>query len=682
MSGPTLAFAGRLTAQKSLGVALEAVAASRGVSLLLAGDGPERAALERQCRGARARRPRPLPRRAPRDDVLDALPRPRTRRALVELGELPAHRGRGARRRDPRARDRGRRRPRGRRDGENGLLVRAGDALRSPRAIERVFAATRALRATLAAGGGAVGRGARRSRACSRRIVERSSTAAARMKPRVLLVGRTRYPLPLDALARAQVRRARARSSTCACSRRAPRGAADGDATFTLAPGRPSRRSTGRSSTARCRSGSRASSGASGPMRCSPRVRTRRSRRSRGAALARSDGAVILDVHGDWRTDPALRLAARGASSRRSATARRVAIRQADGVRTLSPFTSDSSATRASSRPPSSRLHGSEPFLEPPAAPLPDRPAALFVGVLERYKAVEALAAAWRLAAPRVPGATLHIVGEGRHRDLVERLVADLPERVRGSRARARRGRTGDGRRLLLLLPSRSEGLPRVVVEAFCRGRGGRRGQGRRDPRPRPDGESGLLVAPDDPTEIADALVRILTDRALAERLGDGGARGRRPWLAHRRRSTPTASSISSSGRRSASMKLVFVTQQVDPASPVLGATVAKLRALAAASTSSSCSPTRAVEDVLPANCRVRLFERDRRRGAGCGSSSALARELAPAAASERRARAHVPDLRGARGPARAAAPRAGPALVHALAREPPAPPRRAVSTA
>ena len=48
LAGPSLAFAGRLTAQKSLGVALAAVAANEGVTLLVAGDGDERAALERR----------------------------------------------------------------------------------------------------------------------------------------------------------------------------------------------------------------------------------------------------------------------------------------------------------------------------------------------------------------------------------------------------------------------------------------------------------------------------------------------------------------------------------------------------------------------------------------------------------------------------------------------------------
>ncbi|HET7572825.1 MAG TPA: glycosyltransferase family 4 protein [Gaiellaceae bacterium] len=46
--GPTLAFAGRLTAQKSLGVAFEALRRAEGVRLVIAGDGDERSALEQR----------------------------------------------------------------------------------------------------------------------------------------------------------------------------------------------------------------------------------------------------------------------------------------------------------------------------------------------------------------------------------------------------------------------------------------------------------------------------------------------------------------------------------------------------------------------------------------------------------------------------------------------------------
>jgi len=46
MNGPTLVFAGRLGAQKSLDAAIEAVGAVEGISLLIAGEGDERARLE------------------------------------------------------------------------------------------------------------------------------------------------------------------------------------------------------------------------------------------------------------------------------------------------------------------------------------------------------------------------------------------------------------------------------------------------------------------------------------------------------------------------------------------------------------------------------------------------------------------------------------------------------------
>ncbi|PWU24284.1 MAG: hypothetical protein C5B48_06980 [Candidatus Rokuibacteriota bacterium] len=50
LNGATLAFAGRLTRQKSLEVALEALASAEGVTLVLAGEGDEREALERRAR--------------------------------------------------------------------------------------------------------------------------------------------------------------------------------------------------------------------------------------------------------------------------------------------------------------------------------------------------------------------------------------------------------------------------------------------------------------------------------------------------------------------------------------------------------------------------------------------------------------------------------------------------------
>src|SRR5205823_5929659 len=63
LDGPTLVFAGRLVPQKALAVAFDAVGRSDGVTLLLAGDGPERAKVEAQA-PANARFLGPQPREA------------------------------------------------------------------------------------------------------------------------------------------------------------------------------------------------------------------------------------------------------------------------------------------------------------------------------------------------------------------------------------------------------------------------------------------------------------------------------------------------------------------------------------------------------------------------------------------------------------------------------------------
>ncbi len=75
-------------------------------------------------------------------------------------------------------------------------------------------------------------------------------------------------------------------------------------------------------------------------------------------------------------------------------------------------------------------------------------------------------------------------------------------------------------------------------------------------------------------------------------------------------------------------MRLVFVTQEIDPDSPVLGATVAKVRALAARCDEVVVLTDRAVEGVLPLNCRVHLFASSSRVGRGLRFEQALLREL------------------------------------------------------
>jgi glycosyltransferase involved in cell wall biosynthesis len=75
--------------------------------------------------------------------------------------------------------------------------------------------------------------------------------------------------------------------------------------------------------------------------------------------------------------------------------------------------------------------------------------------------------------------------------------------------------------------------------------------------------------------------------------------------------------------------RVVFITQQVDPAHPALGATVPKIAALAALVEEVVVLADGAVDDALPANCRVRTFGSRSKAGRGVKFESALTRELA-----------------------------------------------------
>jgi glycosyltransferase involved in cell wall biosynthesis len=254
-----------------------------------------------------------------------------------------------------------------------------------------------------------------------------------------------------------------------------------------------------------------------------------------GRRLARSRARLIADIHGD----PAAPTRLYGSSSRRALAPladalARYGLRRADGVRTISAYTSGL-VGRAGVEPTAefAAFMDLDPFLEREPAPLPEHPAVLFVGVLERYKAVDVLADAWRRAAPRVPDASLHLVGRGTMTGVPAELAAALPDRTRWTESLTTAGVAGAlDEATVLVLPSRSEGLGRIVVEAFCRGRGVVASRVGGIPDIVGDGETGVLVEPGDPAALADALVRVLSDPALAARLGAAARAAVEPWLA------------------------------------------------------------------------------------------------------------------------------------------------------
>jgi glycosyltransferase involved in cell wall biosynthesis len=109
--------------------------------------------------------------------------------------------------------------------------------------------------------------------------------------------------------------------------------------------------------------------------------------------VAGSHTKVILDVQGDWHE--ATRLY--GSPLRRllnpvNDALAPVAVRRADAVRTVS--TQTTGLVTALGVQPAAIFPSyvdAEAFLERPPAPLAERPRALFVGVLERYKAFDTL---------------------------------------------------------------------------------------------------------------------------------------------------------------------------------------------------------------------------------------------------------------------------------------------------
>jgi glycosyltransferase involved in cell wall biosynthesis len=340
------------------------------------------------------------------------------------------------------------------------------------------------------------------------------------MKTRVLFVGRTRYRLPLpswlerkwDAVGDALDYRVLASAADGARSSGrfeliAPAPAADGFAFYTQLPFRVRRAIRQFRPEA--------------IVAEDPRTATlvMLGRRLAGPPRAK----VICEVHGDWRHSTRLY----GTGGRRLLSPLvdaldRYGVRHADAVRALSLYTATLVKKERGQLPDAvfPTYTDLSVFTERPVRPLPETPTALFVGVLERYKNVDGLIAAWRRVAERVPDARLVVVGRGPLRADVEQLTAELP----GIELIAELPPEGVSAALddatLLVLPSRHEGLGRVVIEAFARGRGvvASRAGGVLDLVD--DGVQGLLVDPEDTVGLAGALTTVLSQRGVAERLG------------------------------------------------------------------------------------------------------------------------------------------------------------------
>jgi glycosyltransferase involved in cell wall biosynthesis len=132
-------------------------------------------------------------------------------------------------------------------------------------------------------------------------------------------------------------------------------------------------------------------------------------------------------------------------------------------------------------------------------------------------------------ALAQVPDATAVLVGAdleqgGAYQQELEQVAATLGVRDRVIFA-GRRSDVGDVLAALdvFALPSWTEGLPLVVLEAMARRRAVVATPVGGTAEVVVDGETGLLVPPRDPDALADALRRLLADAELRQRLGDAG---------------------------------------------------------------------------------------------------------------------------------------------------------------
>lgn len=151
------------------------------------------------------------------------------------------------------------------------------------------------------------------------------------------------------------------------------------------------------------------------------------------------------------------------------------------------------------------------------------------VGSVTRFdpvKRVDVLVRSLTILAPRLPRLALVLVGGGRDERRLRRLAADarLGDRVifTGSLDDpARTYRVFD----LYVATSRKEGLPLSLLEAM----GARLAVVATDVPGHRDvvlhGETGLLVPPDDPTALADAIATLLADPERRRRMGEAGRR-------------------------------------------------------------------------------------------------------------------------------------------------------------
>jgi len=247
-----------------------------------------------------------------------------------------------------------------------------------------------------------------------------------------------------------------------------------------------------------------------------------------GLAASRTLGVpLVVEVNGDFDEAANYIKAGRGRISQRARrlrnawTARRV-LRHADGIKLLYQgqlenlgFTPHDQAVAVFPD-----FTATDMFVD-----LGERPEILLTGYPYHVKGVDILLDAFLRISPKHPDWTLRILGFYPDKscfpsEALSHPRIELLDPVAHSEVPAVIGRCG-----IFVLPSRTEGMGRVLLEAMAAGkpRVGTRVGG--IPTTIEDGFDGLLVPPNDPGALADALSKLIGSPALRRSLGEHGAR-------------------------------------------------------------------------------------------------------------------------------------------------------------
>jgi len=145
-----------------------------------------------------------------------------------------------------------------------------------------------------------------------------------------------------------------------------------------------------------------------------------------------------------------------------------------------------------------------------------------FVGGLRKVKGVDNLVKALKIIKEERPRARLMIAGDGEERDMLESLAIqlDLKDDVRFV-GKIQNGQVPVilGASDLLALPSLSEGLPLVVLEALAAGLPVVSSKVGGLPDVITDGENGFLTEPGNPQDLAEKVIALLNDTDLRKEM-------------------------------------------------------------------------------------------------------------------------------------------------------------------